>query len=78
MLPGFSCRDLEAVLVKYSEDEAEKSVVMCPAFWFQGSSVMAEFEELVQHCEEKDLHLVIGCDSSPQNMVRASTDCNNR
>lgn len=39
---------------------------------------MTEFEELVQHCEEKDLHLVIGCDPNPQNTLRASTDCNNR
>jgi hypothetical protein len=37
MLPGFSCRDLEAVLVKYNEDEAEKIVVMCPAYLPSGS-----------------------------------------
>jgi hypothetical protein len=78
MLPGFSCRDLEAVLVKYNEDEAEKSIVMCPAFWFQGCSPTMEFGELVQRCEEKDLTLVIGCDSNPQNTVWASIACNNR
>jgi hypothetical protein len=38
MLPGFSCRDLEAVLVKYNEDEAEKSIVMCPS----GSEALAQ------------------------------------
>jgi hypothetical protein len=39
---------------------------------------MMEFEELVQHCEEKDLYLVIGCNSNPQRTVQTSTDCNNR
>jgi hypothetical protein len=51
---------------------------MCPAFWFQDSSPTTEFEEVVQRCVEKDLHLVIGCNSNPQYTVRASTDFNSR
>jgi len=31
-LPGFSCRDLEAVLVKYDEDGAERRLVLCSAY----------------------------------------------
>jgi hypothetical protein len=32
MLPGFSCRDLVAVLVKYFEDGAERRLVVCSAY----------------------------------------------
>jgi hypothetical protein len=32
MLPGFSCRDLAAVLIKYHEDGAERWLVMCAAY----------------------------------------------
>jgi hypothetical protein len=31
LLPGFSCRDLVAVLFKYLEDETERRVVICSA-----------------------------------------------
>ena len=31
MLPGFSCRDLAAVLIKYNEDGAERWLVVCAA-----------------------------------------------
>jgi hypothetical protein len=46
MLPGFSCRDLEAVLVKYNEDEAEKSIVMCPS----GSEAFPQQQSLRNWC----------------------------
>lgn len=32
MLPGFSCRDLAAVLIKYNEDGAEGQMVVCSAY----------------------------------------------
>jgi hypothetical protein len=32
MLPRFSCRDLLAVLVKYTEDGVERRLVVCPAY----------------------------------------------
>jgi len=32
VLPGFSCRDLVAVLVKYIEDGAERRLVVCSAY----------------------------------------------
>ena len=31
MLPGFSCRDLVAVLINYNEDGAERLLVVCSA-----------------------------------------------
>ena len=31
-LPGFSCRDLVADLVKYEEDGAERRLVVCSAY----------------------------------------------
>jgi len=32
MLPGFSCRDLVAVLMKYKEEGAEQHLVVCSAY----------------------------------------------
>jgi len=32
VLPGFPCRDLVAVLVKYTEDGAERRLVVCSAY----------------------------------------------
>jgi len=32
MLPGFSCRDLVAVLIKYNEDGAKRQLVVCSAY----------------------------------------------
>jgi len=32
VLPGFSCRDLVAVLVKYNEDGAERWLIVCSAY----------------------------------------------
>jgi len=32
MLPGFSCRDLVAVLINYVEDGAERRLVICSAY----------------------------------------------
>ena len=32
MLPGFSCRDLVAVLINYVEDRAERQLVVCSAY----------------------------------------------
>jgi hypothetical protein len=31
-LPGFSCRDLLAVIVRYNEDGAERQLVVCLAY----------------------------------------------
>jgi len=31
MLPGFSCRGMVAVLIKYNEDGAERRLVVCSA-----------------------------------------------
>jgi hypothetical protein len=50
VLPGFSCRDLVAILVKYNEDEAERRVVVCSAYLPYDSEdplPSRELEELV-------------------------------
>ena len=51
-LPGFSCRDLVAVLVTYEVDEAEKRLVLCSAYLPYDSEdppPSRELEERVQH-----------------------------
>jgi hypothetical protein len=80
-LPVFSCGDLVAVLIKYNEGKVEKSIVVCSAylpFDSEASPRSREFEELIRHCEAKDLHLVIWCDSSSHHMVCGSTNCSDR
>ena len=50
MLPGFSCRDVVAVLAKYTEDRAERWFVICSAYLPYDSEdppPSKEFEELM-------------------------------
>jgi hypothetical protein len=63
MLPGFSCRDLVAVLVKYIEDGAERLVVVCSAYLPYDSEdppPTKEFKELMRYCENENLYLIMG------------------
>jgi hypothetical protein len=50
VLPGFSCRDLVAVLVKYLEGDTERWVVICSAYLLYDTEdppPTKELEELV-------------------------------
>jgi len=81
MLPGFSCRDLVAVLMKYNEDGAERRLVVCSAYLPYDSedpTPSKEFEEIVRYCEGENLYLVIGCDSNAHRSVWGSTILNDR
>jgi len=72
MLPGFSCRDLVAVLINCNEDGAEGRLVVCSTYLpcdSEDPPSPKEFEELVRYCESENLYLVIGCDSSAHHMV---------
>jgi hypothetical protein len=53
-LPGFSCRDLVAFLVRRNEDGAERRLVVCSAYLpyeSEDPSPSRELEELVRYCE---------------------------
>jgi hypothetical protein len=66
MLPGFSCRDLVAVLIKYKEG-AERRLVVCSAYLPYDSEdppSSKKSEELVRYSENENLYLVVECDSS--------------
>ena len=81
MLLGFSSMDLVAVQIKYYEGEAERSLVACSAYLPFDSEDLpptTEFEELVYYCEEKNLHLIMGCDSNCHHTVWDSTNCNDK
>jgi hypothetical protein len=80
-LPGFSCRDLVAVLVKYDEDGAERRLVVCSAYLPYDSKdppPTRELEELVRYCEKENIQLLVGCDSNVHHTAWGSTDCNGR
>jgi len=79
MLPGFSCRDLVAVLVKYIEDGAERQLVVCSTYLpndSEDSPLTKESEEFLQYCENENLHLIMGCDSNAHHTAWGSTNCN--
>jgi len=81
MLPGFSCGDLVAVLIKYNEEGAERCSVVCSAYLPYDSEdppPSKELEDLVRYCENENLYLVVGCDSNAHRSVWGSPDCNSR
>ena len=58
MLPGSSCRDLVAVLIKYNEEGAERRLVVCSAYLPYDSKdppPSKELEELGRYCENENL-----------------------
>jgi hypothetical protein len=80
-LPGFSCRDLVAVLVKYNEDGAERRLVICSAYLPYDSEdppLTKELEDLVRYCEKEKVQLLVGCESNAHNTAWGSTNCNGR
>jgi hypothetical protein len=80
LLPGFSWRNLVAVLIKY-EEGAERRLVVCSAYLpynSQDPPSSKELEELVQYCENENLYLVVGCNSNAHHSVWGSTNCNSR
>jgi len=65
VLPGFSCRDLVAILVKYIEDGAERRLVVCSAYLPYDSEdppPSREIEEIMRYCENENLYIIVGCD----------------
>jgi len=80
-LPGFSCRDLLAVLVTYEVDGAEKRMVVCSAYLHYDSEdppSSRELEELVEHCGKENIQLLVGFDSNAHHTAWGSTNCNGR
>ena len=81
LLPGFSCRDLVAVLIQYNEEGPERSLVVSSAYLPYDSKdppPSKELEKLVQYCEDENLYLVVGCDSNAHHSAWGSTNCNSR
>jgi len=79
-LPGFSCRDLVAVLVKYN-DGAQRQLVVCSAYKPYDSEdppPSRQLELLLRYCENKNLYLLMGCDSNAHHFAWGSTNCNCR
>ena len=53
MLPGFSCRELVAVRIKYDEEGAERRLVLCSAYLPydpEDPPSSNELEDLVRYC----------------------------
>jgi hypothetical protein len=57
MLPGFICRDLVAVLIKYNKEGAERRFVVCSAYMPYDSEDPSPSKELelVRYCEYENL-----------------------
>jgi endonuclease/exonuclease/phosphatase (EEP) superfamily protein YafD len=79
MPTGFSFSDLVSVQIKYDEDEAKRSLLVCSAYLPFNSEDLPqtrEFEELLRHCEEKTLPLIVGCDFNCNHTVWGRANCN--
>jgi hypothetical protein len=62
MLPGFSCRGLMAVLIKYNVEGVVRRLVVCSAYLPYDSEdppPSKEVEDLVRYCEKENFHLVV-------------------
>ena len=80
-LPGFSCRDLVAVPVRYDEDEAERRLVVCSAYLPYDSAdppLSRELEDQVRYCENENVQLLVGYDSNVHHTAWGSTNCSGR
>ena len=76
VIPGFSCRDLVAVLVKYFENGSERRLVVSSTYLpydCKDSPPPRELEELVQYCENKNLYLIVVCDSDATSIAGLGT-----
>jgi hypothetical protein len=72
MLPGFSCRDLVVVLIKYNEEGAKRRLVVCFAYLSYDSKdppLSKEVAKLAGYCENENLNLIVECDSSAHHSV---------
>jgi hypothetical protein len=81
MLPGFSSRDLVAVLINYNEEGVERRLVVCSAYLpydFEDPPPNKEFEDHVRNCEKENLYLAVGCDSNARHSAWGRTKCNSR
>ena len=81
VLPGFPCRDLVAILIKYIEDGAERRLVACSAYLSYDSENLPpsrEMEEPVRYFDNENLRLIVGCDSTAHHTAWGCTNCNSR
>jgi len=81
MLPGFSCRDLVAIIIKHNEEGIERRLVVCSGYLPYDSEdppLSKELEDLVRYCEKENLYLVVGCESNAHHSVWGSTNRNSR
>jgi hypothetical protein len=72
ILPGFTCKDIVAVFIKYNKEGAERGLVVCSAYlpyYSEGPPPLKELEELVRYCEYENIYLVVGCDSNSHHSV---------
>jgi hypothetical protein len=81
MLPGFSHRNLVAILIRYTEEGAERRLVVRSAYLPYDSEERLpsnEPEDLVRYWENENLCLVVGCDSNAHHSAWGNTNCNSR
>jgi hypothetical protein len=80
MLPGFSCRELVAVLIRYNKEGAERRLVVCSAYLPKIPRTLLCQRNLRTSCDivKMKTYLVVGCDSNAHHSVWGSTNCNSR
>ena len=78
-LPQFSSRDQTAVCIKYNNAKKEQSVMVASVYMpMEFTLPSGEMEQLIQYCNDKNIPLILGCDTNAHHFWWGSNECNNR
>ena len=65
VLPGFSCRDIVAILIMYIEEGAEFVCSAYLPFDSEDPPPSREMEKLLRYCENENLRLIVRSQCTP-------------
>jgi len=78
-LPQFGTKDVSAVSIDYKKADRMQALVVASVYLpIDTAPPTKELEQLVTHCENKNLPLVIACDSNSHHTAWGSSECNAR
>lgn len=79
LLRQFSTSDLVAVQIRYKKGGENRLLVVCSVYLpYEGTVPTRELAQVVDHCKNKNIDLLIGCDTNAHHVSWGSSDCNPR
>lgn len=78
-LKQFSNSDFVAVQIRYKENAEDKTIICCSAYLpYDETAPTRELVQIVNHCKQAEIDLLIGCDANSHHCVWGSSDTNQR